>query len=85
MVAKVTETCRRLIVCIREYLNESAIVSSLLKCRKFNTSETVNENNISSKRVLRKEAVLVDTASYQLCSCMNITINRRKQIAEQEL
>ena len=71
---------------IRIYLKERAIVSSLHKCRKFNTPETGNENNISSKRVLRKEAVLVDTTSYQLCSCMNITISRRKEeIAEQKL
>jgi hypothetical protein len=64
MVVKVTEACRRLTVCIRTYLNERAVVSSLHKCRKFNTSETGNKNHISCRRVLRKEAVLVDTAPY---------------------
>jgi hypothetical protein len=63
-----------------------AVFGALHNCIKFNTPETGNENNISSKRVFRKEVVLVDTASHQLCSCMNITISRRKeQITEQEL
>jgi len=66
-------------------MNKRAVVSSLPKCTEFNTPETGNED-ISSKRVLRKEVVLLDAASHQRCSCMNNTISQRKeQISQQEL